>query len=113
MITLRTAKPEDASKLLAMYTPYVLNTAVTFELEVPTKEEFASRIQNTLCNFPYLVAEDQGEILGYAYGERAFERAAFGWVADLAIYLKPECKGRGIGKALYSAARLMKKTDIM
>jgi phosphinothricin acetyltransferase len=98
---IRIATEADVPQMLAIYAPYVLNTAVTFELEVPTKEEFAARIQNTLCNFPYLVAEDQGEILGYAYADAAFERRAFGYLADLSVYLHPDACGRGAGKRLY------------
>ena len=113
MITLRTAKPEDASKLLAIYTPYVLNTAVTFELEVPTKEEFAARIQSTLCNFPYLVAEDQGEILGYAYASAFKSRAAYDWAVETSIYVRDGFHGRGLGRMLYTELeRLLKKQHI-
>ena len=63
----RIAGGEDAEKLLAIYAPYVENTAITFEYEVPSIEEFRERIEHTLSRYPYLVAERGGEILGYAY----------------------------------------------
>ncbi len=59
-IRIRPAKPEDAEKLLAIYAPYVEQTAITFEYEVPTVEEFRERIHNTLKKYPYLVAEQGG-----------------------------------------------------
>ena len=65
MITIRTATVADAEKLLAIYAPYVENTAITFEYTVPSVEEFADRIKNTLAKYPYLVAEKDGEIRGY------------------------------------------------
>ena len=100
---IRAATVQDVPAILEIYGPYILETAYTFEYEVPSLAAFRQRFLAVTERHPWLVWEENGEILGYAYGERAFERAAFGWVADLAIYLKPECKGRGIGKALYSA----------
>ena len=66
-IAVRLATLEDAAELLAIYAPYVEQTAITFEYVVPTVEEFEARIRNTLKKYPYLVAEQHGEILGYAY----------------------------------------------
>lgn len=63
---LRIAKPEDAEEILKVYAPYVEKTAITFEYEVPSVEEFRGRIENTLQHYPYLVAEDESGILGYA-----------------------------------------------
>lgn len=67
---LRIAKPEDAEEILKVYAPYVEKTAITFEYEVPSVEEFRGRIENTLQHYPYLVAEDETGILGYAYAGR-------------------------------------------
>ena len=100
---IRAATAQDVPALLAVYGPYIQETAYTFEYEVPTLEAFRQRFLTITEKHPWLVWEENGEILGYAYGERAFERAAYSWVADLSIYLKPSCHGRGIGKALYSA----------
>ena len=66
-IIIRTASAADAPALLKIYRPYVENTAITFEYDVPSTEEFASRIQHTLRKYPYLVAEEKGTLLGYAY----------------------------------------------
>jgi len=87
--------------MLEIYRPYVTDTAITFEFDVPTLEEFTRRFQRISRDFPWLVWEEQGEVLGYAYGSRAFERAAYQWDADLSIYLRPDCRGRGIGRVLY------------
>ena len=100
---IRAATVQDVPALLAIYGPYIQETAYTFEYEVPTLDAFRQRFLAITERHPWLVWEENGEILGYAYGERAFERAAYSWVADLSIYLKPSCHGRGIGKALYSA----------
>ena len=76
-IRIRTATPNDASALLDIYAPYVSNTAITFEYEVPTEAEFRRRISNILEKYPYLVAERDGEILGYAYASSFHSRAAY------------------------------------
>ena len=66
-IKIEPAKKEDARRLLEIYTPYILNTAITFEYTIPSVEEFAQRIENTLINYPYLVAKKDDLIIGYAY----------------------------------------------
>ena len=102
-ITLRMAVPDDAKALVVVYAPYVLHTAVTYEYEVPTVEEFRRRIEHTLENYPYVVAEVDGEIAGYAYTGRLGGRAAFAWAAETSIYLREDCHGLGIGTMLYEA----------
>ena len=67
MIEIREAKEADAAGLLAIYAPYVEHTAITFEYEVPTLEEFTERIRQTETKYPYLVAKRDGKVLGYAY----------------------------------------------
>ncbi len=67
MISIRTATEDDAEELLAIYAPYVKQTAITFEYDVPSKKDFKSRISHTLEKYPYLVAEEDGKIVGYAY----------------------------------------------
>ncbi|MBQ0072514.1 MAG: N-acetyltransferase [Spirochaetales bacterium] len=100
--TIRIAKPEDASALLAIYKPYVEETAITFEYEVPSLEEFEGRIRKTLSRYPYLVAErEDGEILGYAYASVFKDRAAYDWSVETSIYIQMDQRGRGIGKKLY------------
>ena len=86
---IRTAKLEDAEQLVEIYAPYVTDTAITFEYEVPTVDEFRNRITNTLKKYPYLVAEDeQGRIIGYAYASPFKGRAAYDWAIETSIYVK-------------------------
>lgn len=101
-VTIRTASVNDANNLLEIYGYYVENTAVTFEYDVPTLEEFQNRISHTLEKYPYLVAESQEGILGYAYAGRYHPRAAFAWSAEMAIYLKKDIRQKGIGRKLYT-----------
>ena len=101
--TIRKAEVRDANDILAVYAHYVAHTAISFECEVPTLAEFRKRIEKTLENYPYLVAVRDGMITGYAYAGPFVGRAAYRWSAELTIYLKPEEKGRGTGRALYEA----------
>lgn len=100
-VFIRIATAEDASALLQIYAPYVKNTAITFEYNVPSEDEFRRRIECVLNRYPYLVAEIDGEIVGYAYATAFHERPAYGWGAETSIYVKQDMKKRGIGKALY------------
>ena len=95
-ITIRTARESDAPALLAIYAPYVENTAITFEYDVPSIEEFTSRIHHTLEKYPYLVAEKNSQILGYAYASPFHERAAYDWAVETSIYVDQNCKHMGI-----------------
>ena len=99
--TIRSARVEDAADLLAIYAPYVENTAISFEYEAPSVEAFRERIGRTLEKYPYLVAEKEGKILGYAYAGAFHPRAAYRWNAELSIYLTPETQGLGLGRRLY------------
>ena len=78
------------------------NTAISFEYTVPSLEDFTRRFLGIVAHFPWLVWEENGSVLGYAYGSLPFERAAYQWCAEASIYLRPEAQGRGIGKALYT-----------
>ena len=100
-LTMRFATPADAEALVMIYAPYVLNTAITYEYVIPTPEEFAQRIQTYSRKHPYLVAEIQGIPVGYAYACPLGSRPAFDWAVETAIYVREDCKGLGIGKALY------------
>jgi len=93
--------PEDAEALLSIYAPYVQNTAVSFEYDVPSAEEFRRRIENTLKFYPYIVALCGGKIIGYAYASSFHSRAAYAWNAELSIYLRTDLHGMGIGSRLY------------
>ena len=100
---IRIAREEDVPQILAIYAPYVLTTTCTFEYCVPTEEEFLTRFRSITAQFPWLVWEEDGKILGYAYGSAPFERAAYRWCAEDSLYLHSNARGRGIGTKLLSA----------
>ncbi len=102
-MSIRIATREDVPAILEIYRPYVENTAVSFEYVCPSLEAFAARFERYTAQFPWLVWEHKGEILGYAYASAPFERAAFSWCAEPSIYLKREVTGGGIGTRLYDA----------
>ncbi len=102
-IVIRTAREADAPALLSIYQPYVIDTVITFEVAVPSAEDFAGRIKKTLAKYPYLVAELDGEIVGYAYASQFRTRAAYDWSAETSVYVKDGLHRTGIGSALYRA----------
>ncbi len=102
-VKIRVATQEDAAKLLEIYAPYVQKTAITFEYQVPGLTEFRDRIGKTLARYPYLVAEREGDLLGYAYTGPFKERAAYDWSVEVSIYLKETMRGKGLGARLYRA----------
>lgn len=102
-VSIRFARPEDAAALVDIYAPYVLETAITFEYEVPSPEEFRARMENIQRRYPYLVAERDGAIAGYAYAGGFVGRAAYDWSVETTIYLRRDARGRGLGRALYEA----------
>ncbi len=108
-LKIRIATPDDAAALLAIYKPYVENTTITFEYDVPTLEDFTSRIVHTLARYPYLVACLDGEPVGYAYAGAFKSRAAYDRAVELSVYVKDGVHGRGIGKALYAALEALLK----
>ena len=99
--TFRVARPEDAEALLAIYAPYVEETAITFEYEVPSVEAFRARIAHTLATYPYIVAVEDEKIIGYAYVGRLHERAAYDWSVETSIYVDRRARKRGLGRQLY------------
>jgi L-amino acid N-acyltransferase YncA len=98
---IRLAHFTDASAVRAIYAPFVTNTPVSFELVVPTELEMHQRIEQTLQTHPWLVCEEQGEILGYAYASQHRTRQAYQWAVDVSAYVHERWRGKGIGKALY------------
>ena len=95
---LRFAEPADLGRILEIYAPYVTDTTVSFEYTVPTPEAFSQRFESITAQFPWLVWEQEGRILGYAYASAPFERAAYRWCAEPSIYLCPEAAGTGIAQ---------------
>lgn len=112
-IRLRPARAEDAQALLDIYAPYVLNTAITYEYAVPTRDEFRARIEKTLAYYPYIVAERAGEPVAYAYAGRFHPRAAYDWDVEASIYVKDGFKGQGLGRRLYAALEAISRAQNM
>lgn len=100
---IRTAATEDAQRLLEIYGYYVETTAISFEYEVPSLKAFAERIAHTLIKYPYLILEEDGIILGYAYAGPLKDRTAYDHSCEVTIYLDRNAKGKGYGRALYEA----------
>ena len=98
---IRSATVEDAKQILEIYAYYVKYTAITFEYYVPSLDEFRSRIEATLTKYPYLVLEDKGSILGYAYAGAFVGRAAYEHSVEITIYLNNNSKGLGYGRVLF------------
>ena len=100
---IRDVKLEDAERLVEIYSHYVLNTAVSFEYEVPSVEEFRQRIEKITAKFPYLVYEKDGKIVGYVYAGEYSSRSAYSWTAAMSIYVDKDYRRQGIGSAMYKA----------
>lgn len=100
-IIVKEATPQNAARLVEIYKPYVENTAVTYEYEVPSVEEFRQRIEKTLEKYPYLVAIVEDKIVGYAYAGTYIGRAACDWSVEVSIYIDINYRGCGIGSRLY------------
>ena len=114
-IKIKVASPENAAELLDIYKFYVENTAISFEIETPTLQEFRARIEKTLKKYPYLIAvSPEDEILGYAYASELKSRAAYDWSIETSIYVKKEYRKMGIGGILLKNLEfLLKKQNIL
>ena len=97
---IRLAQEKDTAALLEIYKQYI-DTTVTFEYELPSKEEFQRRIREYSKEYPYFICTENGKCVGYVYAHRAQERAAFQWNAELSIYLDKNYQSKGVGKVLY------------
>lgn len=100
---IRLADPADAAACQAIYAPIVRDTIISFELEPPTVDEMAARIRTTLPTHPWLVCETAGVLSGYAYAGPHRTRAAYGWAADVSVYVDGARRRSGVGRALYAA----------
>jgi len=112
-VRLRTASPRDAAPIAAIYRPVVERTGISFELEPPSPEEMAERIERTLARWPWLVAVDgfhaptpggvEGEVLGYAYASSFRAREAYRFVCETTVYVAESARRRGVARRLYGA----------
>jgi phosphinothricin acetyltransferase len=100
-LLVRDATSSDAAACAAIYGHYVEHSFATFELVPPTVDDVRSRISGCQQGHAWLVAEREGEVVGFAYGTRFAERAAYRWAAEVSVYLDPEARGGGLGTALY------------
>jgi L-amino acid N-acyltransferase YncA len=99
---IRLATIADATQIAAIYAPFCSDSVVSFEESAPTADEMAARIDKTLERFPWLVHDDAGEILGYAYAGKYRDRAAYRWSVEVSCYVRIDSARRGIGRELYS-----------
>ncbi|NKF22612.1 arsinothricin resistance N-acetyltransferase ArsN1 family B [Solimonas marina] len=108
---IRDARSADVAAMLAIYAPIVETTAISFEASAPSPGEFAARVDKYGNGWAWLVAEDGGELLGYAYGSPHRERAAYRWSVETSAYVAAAARGRGVGQQLYRAllARLAQR----
>ena len=110
---IRSVTPEDAGKLVEIYAPYVRETAITFDTEVPTVGEFENKIRRITDFYPFIAATQGDEILGYAYADVFRSKAAFDWSVEVTIYVRRGCHRSGVGTALYlRLEELLKEQNI-
>jgi L-amino acid N-acyltransferase YncA len=110
--TIRSADPErDSAACAAIYAPSVEGSVTSFEERAPDAAEFATRIAGISATHPWLIAEDDGEVVAYAYACRHRERAAYRWAVDVSVYVAASRRGQGHGRSLYEAlfARLWRQ----
>ena len=101
MINIRNVRLDDVPHLLEIYAPYIKETAISFEYDVPTEEEFAQRVSSIIRKYPFLVAERDGTIVGYAYAGEFKGREAFRWTVETSVYVHQNMRHGGIGRMLY------------
>lgn len=103
MIQIRSVVPEDdAEQILRIYKPFIENSPITFETEVPSARNFARRLSSIQTHHPFLVCQVNSKIVGYAYASVFRTRSAYDWCKELSVYVEQEYRGRQIAHALYS-----------
>ena len=113
-LKIRDAQIDDAKRLVEIYGHYVLNTAVSFEYDVPSPAEFEERMKNIIKKYPYLVFEKDGKIIGYAYASAYSTRSAYAWTAATSIYIDKDYRRQGAGSKLYKELeKRLKKMGII
>lgn len=110
---IRPVNINDAQELLEMYNYYVINTTVNFDIEPLSLKTFTDKLNIITADYPFIVLEENNEILGYAYGSRFRPRAAYNYVAESTVYVKHTAHGKQIGSKLYAELiKLLKETDL-
>jgi phosphinothricin acetyltransferase len=102
-VGIRFAEELDAAAIQAIYAPYCESSAVSFETKAPSLEEIVQRIHKISGQFPWIVGERDRRVIGYAYGSRHSERAAYQWSVDATVYVSPSAQRTGLGRALYTS----------
>ena len=97
---IRNIKKEDIRRCVEIYNYYIINSTATFEEQPLTEAQFAERVKRISADYPYLVAEEDGKVVGYAYLDKYNERSAYRFTADLSIYLDNSCVSHGVGSRL-------------
>src|SRR5439155_25333935 len=105
---IRVVTEDDAERILEIYAPIVRDTAISFEDDVPTVEEMRTRIREKLERYPWFVAEEDGELLGYGYAGPLRSRAAYRWSAEVSMYIREDVRAKGVGTAIG-----MKLTEVL
>ena len=100
---IRFAAPDDAGRILEIYAPYITDTVISFEYDVPSLADFTARVERISGKYPYLVYERDGVVVGYAYASPYIERAAYDYTVDLSVYVDAAYCGQNIGECLYAA----------
>lgn len=103
MVRIRLACELDAEAVAAIYSPFVEQTAISFETIPPGRDEILRRIVETTVAYPWLVCELDGEVVGYAYATQHRVRAAYRWSVDTSAYIGTAHRRRGIGRGLYAS----------
>jgi phosphinothricin acetyltransferase len=101
-MTIRIARPEDATAVRAIYAPSVIDGVATFETSLPGVPAMQERIATRLAQYPWLVWEQAGDVLAYAYASRFRERAAYDWIAETSIYVREDARRHGVARRLYA-----------
>jgi phosphinothricin acetyltransferase len=99
---IRDATEDDAAAIAAIYAPYVLETAISFDESPPTPEEMAAKVATILASYPFIVFEDESQVVGYAYGSQHRAKPAYRWSVETTVYVDRQQHRRGIGRALYA-----------
>ena len=100
---IRFANELDCENILKIYTPYILESAISFETTVPSLQEFTGRFKDINATYPWLVYEENGQILGYAYGSPHRSRCAYSWSCEVTVYVDPSHHQKGVGSLLYKS----------